>query len=185
MHGRRANSKKSKSVAGSLLLAHPALGDPDFRHAVILMSAHDKEGAMGVVLNRPTEKRLGSLNGEFALGPLAQVPVFAGGPVEERQLILVAWETQTAGFRLHFGIEALKAAECLAGGMHVRAFLGYSGWTSGQLENELNHNTWVVSEILEDVISHPQDESLWRRMLAAKGDEWRLLADEPDDSSQN
>ena len=67
MRGHRPTKKKTGNVAGSLLLAHPALQDPNFRHAVILMSEHNDEGAMGVVLNRPEEKRLGALSGDFAL----------------------------------------------------------------------------------------------------------------------
>jgi putative transcriptional regulator len=181
----RRRSAKQESVAGSLLLAHPALQDPNFRHAVILMSAHDGEGAMGVVLNQPLGKRLGEFSGDFALGPLAKVPVFKGGPVQDRQLIIAAWESRADGFRLHFGIEPPKAGQCLAEGMHVRAFLGYSGWSGGQLENELSRNTWVVSNIPEDLIRHAQDDTLWRVVLGAMGDEWRLLADEPDDPSGN
>ena len=185
MKGRRSKSKNPAGVAGSLLLAHPALKDPNFQHAVILMSEHDEEGAMGVVLNHPEGRKLGALNGDFAVGPLAQVPIFRGGPVQDRQLILVAWEIRDEGFRLHFGIEPDKAGQCLADGMEVRAFLGYSGWSAGQLEHELKHNTWVVADIPEDIVQPPHDKALWRRVLAAQGDEWRLLAEEPDDNSLN
>lgn len=181
----RRTTSKHQSVAGSLLLAHPSLREETFRHTVILMSAHDQEGAMGIVVNRPLDRRLGELNGEFALGPLAAVPVFQGGPVQPRQLILVAWETKTDGFRLHFGIEPLRAAECLGEGMQVRAFMGYSGWSAGQLDNELKHNTWVISAIPEDLLKPGPDPALWRRLLGAMGAEWQLLADEPEDPACN
>jgi len=184
MRERRVKSPR-QSVAGSLLLAHPSLHEETFRHTVILMSAHDPEGALGVVFNRPLGKRLGDLNGEFALGPLAPVPVYMGGPVQPQQLILAAWETKADGFRLHFGIEPLRAIECLAEGMQVRAFMGYSGWSAGQLDNELKHNTWVISAIPEELIKLDPDEELWRRLLGAMGEEWRLLADEPDDPARN
>ena len=71
-----------ETVAGSLLLAHPSLRDPNFRRSVVLMSLHNAEGAMGVVLNRPAGKRLAEVTGEFALTALARVPVFHGGPVQ-------------------------------------------------------------------------------------------------------
>ena len=58
---------------------------------------------MGVVLNRPLDKRLGELGGDFALGPLAGVPLFKGGPVQTEQLILAAWQAQPEGFQLHLG----------------------------------------------------------------------------------
>lgn len=184
MEGRRSSAHR-ESLAGSLLLAHPALKDANFRHAVILMSAHDREGAMGVVLNHPLHRKLGDLNGEFALGPLSRVPIYKGGPVKVEQLVIAAWEMHAEGFKLHFGIEPARAEECIAAGMEVRAFVGYSGWSGGQLESELKHNTWVVSEIPEDLIRHPQDDTLWRSVLGAVSDEWRLLADEPDDPARN
>jgi len=185
MERHRTHTKSKDSVAGTLLLAHPAMNDGNFHRAVILMSVHDKDGAMGVMLNRPADKKLGSLTGDFALGPLATVPVFHGGPVQDRQLILVAWESQPDGFRMHFGIEPDKASECLSEGMTVRAFLGYAGWTGGQLETELDRNTWVVAELPHDLITHEQDETLWRDVLGSQSVEWRLLADEPDDPALN
>ena len=150
------------------------------------MSVHNAEGAMGVVLNRPMGKRLGELNGEFALGPLASVPLYAGGPVQTEQLVLAAWQTRPDGFRLHFGIEPDKAAELLSEeGTHVRAFLGYSGWSPGQLENEMKQRTWIVADVPEDLLIHTQDETLWRTVLGREGVEWRLLANEPDDPTAN
>ncbi|MSU69669.1 MAG: YqgE/AlgH family protein [Opitutaceae bacterium] len=182
----RTKSAKPKSLAGSLLLAHPVLRDPNFRRTVILMSAHDKEGAMGVVLNRPVGRRLGELNGDFSLGPLASVPVFRGGPVQAEQLILAAWQTHDEGFKLYFGIEPEKAAQLAAEeAMHLRAFLGYSGWTGGQLEGELKQKTWVITSVPGDLLRHPQDDALWRAVLGGMSHEWRLLADEPEDPGRN
>ncbi len=183
---RERTTKSKVSLAGSLLLAHPAMRDPNFRRTVILMSEHNGDGAMGIVLNRPLGKRLGELNGEFALGPLAGVPIYRGGPVHPEQLLLAAWETREDGFRLHFGIEPAKAGQLLSEpGVVVRAFLGYSGWTGGQLENELKHNTWVVANIPGDLLEGAQDNTLWREILAREGDEWRLLAGEPEDPGRN
>ncbi len=183
---RERSTIPAQNLAGSLLLAHPSLRDPNFRRTVVLMSMHDGDGAMGVVLNRPTGKRLGDLNGAFALGPLAGVPLYHGGPVEDKQLILVAWEDQPEGFRMHFGIEPERAAGFLADGeTQVRAFLGYSGWSQGQLEQELKQRAWVVSEIPDDLLGQSADARLWQTILAREGDEWRLLADEPEDTSLN
>jgi putative transcriptional regulator len=173
-------------LAGSLLLAHPGMRDPNFRRSVILMSVHNAEGAMGVVLNRPLGKRLGELSGDFALGPLAGIPLFCGGPVQPEQLVLAAWQTRADGFRLHFGIEPDKALQLLAEeGTHVRGFLGYSGWSAGQLENEMKARTWVVADVPEDLLTHSQDESLWKTVLGREGAEWRLLAGEPEHPEMN
>lgn len=184
MRERRKVSRET--LAGSLLLAHPAMKDPNFRRSVILMSAHNAEGAMGVVLNRPLGKRLGELSGDFALGPLAGVPLYTGGPVQTEQLVLAAWQTRDDGFRLHFGIEPDKALQLIAeDDTHVRGFLGYSGWSAGQLENEMRMHTWVVADVPEDLLTHAQDESLWRIVLGREGAEWRLLANEPEDPAAN
>jgi putative transcriptional regulator len=174
------------SLAGSLLLAHPSLQDSNFRRSVILMSAHDAEGAMGVVLNRPAGRRLAQLSGDFALGPLADVPVYLGGPVEMERLMLAAWQSRDDGFQLHFGLEPDKARELLEReGVHLRGFLGYSGWSAGQLDGELARDTWVVEDVPEDLLDHPQNEVLWRKILGRKGGRWRLLADEPDELRWN
>src|ERR1043165_3338167 len=114
MRGRRKVARET--LAGSLLLAHPSLRDPNFRRCVVLMSAHNAEGAMGVVLNRPLGKRLGEVSGDFALGPLASVPLFTGGPVQTEQLVLAAWQIRDDGFRLHFGIQPDPAQQLLAEG---------------------------------------------------------------------
>lgn len=184
MRERRKTTRET--LAGTLLLAHPSMRDPNFRRSVVLMSAHNAEGAMGVVLNRPMGKRLGELSGDFALGPLAGVPLFTGGPVQTEQLVLAAWQVRDDGFRLHFGIEPDKAIALLEEqGTHVRGFLGYSGWSAGQLENEMKLRTWIVADVPEDLLSHSQDDSLWRTVLGREGAEWRLLADEPEHPEAN
>jgi putative transcriptional regulator len=182
----RESHVTKETMAGSLLLAHPALRDPNFRRCVVLMSVHNAEGAMGVVLNRPMSKRLGELSGDFALSPLAGVPLFNGGPVQTDQLVLVAWQVHPEGFRLHFGIDPERAGQLIGEeGAQVRGFLGYSGWSPGQLENEMRVQTWIVADVPEDLLTHSQDESLWRTVLGREGAEWRLLANEPDQPDLN
>jgi putative transcriptional regulator len=183
----RSHGEKSpESLAGSLLVAHPALRDANFRHVVVLMTAHGPEGAMGVIVNRPLERSLRELGGDFALGPLAAVPLFNGGPVQKEQLILAGWRTQPHGFQLHLGIDPQKAASLFdTEGVSLRAFLGYAGWSAGQLENELKSGSWIVADAPTDLFAHPADESLWRTILSGEGEEWRLLADEPDDPEVN
>ena len=178
----------SEYLAGSLLLAHPSLRDENFRRSVVLLSSHDQEGAVGVVLNRPLGLPLSDVDPVFALGPLSKVPVFSGGPVHPEQLLLCAWRIlpDEGGFRLHFGLDPSKAEELMAAhDLHFRAFLGYSGWSAGQLEKELEHHTWVVTGIPGDLGSYRPGEGLWRELLAGIDHEWKLLADEPDDPSAN
>ncbi len=178
--------KSVESLAGSLLLAHPVLRDPNFRRTAVLMSTHGPEGAMGVVLNRPTGQRLGELKGDFALGPLASTPIFTGGPVQTDQLILAAWQAREDAFQLHFGIDPEKAAQLMTQeDARLRAFLGYSGWSAGQLENELESGTWIIASPPADLFERPMHETLWRTLLTDEGDQWRLMVDEPDEPGKN
>lgn len=185
---REHHSTDNKAHAGSLLLAHPSMRDKNFRRAVVLLSAHDEKGAMGIVLNRPLGKRLGQLNAEFALSPLSAVPLFEGGPVQTEQLLLCAWKfhADQSGFQLMFGLDPQKAAELQAEeGTHLRAFLGYAGWTGGQLESELSQSAWVVTPLVPKLMDEKPDETLWRTILTELNHDWKLLVDEPDDPSLN
>jgi putative transcriptional regulator len=184
----RRKTTKSDTLAGQLLLANPALRDPHFKRSVILLSAHSEEGAMGVVLNRPLGKQLAELNGSFALGPLAGVPLYCGGPVEPEQLIIVSWQWLKAedAFQLHFGIEPDKAAELIGTpGITVRAFLGYAGWSKGQLEGEMQRDTWFTSTVEGEQLDRADGTDLWRGLLGALDPDLKLLADEPEDPSVN
>jgi len=183
---RAARKVPQESLAGSLLLAHPSLRDSNFRRTVVLMTAHGPDGAMGVIVNRPLQKRLGDLGGDFVLGPLADVPVFEGGPVQTEQLILAGWRAQPHGFQLHMGIDPEKAGLLFAEeGAQIRAFLGHAGWTGGQLEDELKRQSWIVTDAPPDLFTQQTDQALWRLFLGREGALWRILADEPDDPGVN
>jgi putative transcriptional regulator len=186
----RTTRTECPSVAGSLLLAHPDLQDGNFRRTVVLISAHSEaDGALGVIVNRPLEQTLGEAHGEFAYGPLANVRLYCGGPVAKEQMLLSAWQwnRETGVFRLHFGISAEKAAELLESepGTEVRGFLGYSGWTSGQLENELQQKSWVLAPIDSPNFQVEQGDGLWKHLLARVKPELLFRAEAPEDPSMN
>lgn len=184
----KERGKSVRSFAGQLLLASPAMKDPNFRRTVILMSAHDGEGAMGAVLNRPAGRTLGVLNPEFAPTALGQLPVFRGGPVETDKLILAAWQTRDdlGEFQLNFGLEPNRALELLGTqGVTVRAFLGYAGWGKGQLENEMRHQTWFTASVTDYNLGSEEGIGLWRLILGSMGPEMKLQAEEPEDPGMN
>jgi putative transcriptional regulator len=184
----RRTGASSNSLAGQLLLAHPALRDPNFKRTVILLSVHNPDGAMGVVLNRPLDKQLGELNAEFAVGPLAGIPVYSGGPVSPDQLIIVSWQwlkTENA-FQLHFGVDPENATGMIGTpGITFRAFLGYSGWSKGQLENEMKRDTWFATTVEGEQLDQRDGTALWRSILGSLDPELKLLANEPDDPTAN
>lgn len=184
----RRTARKSTSMAGQLLLAHPVLRDPSFRKTVVLLSSHNEEGAMGVVLNRPLGKQMGELNSEFAFGPLAGVPLYYGGPVEPEQLIIVTWHWIPAeqAFQLHFGVEVEQATAMMGQlGVTMRAFLGYAGWTKGQLEQEMKHDAWVLTPVEGDWLIKLDGVPLWRSLVTHADPELKVLADAPDDPTVN
>jgi putative transcriptional regulator len=184
----RRTMKNRESLAGQLLLAHPVLRDGNFRRTVILLSAHNEEGAMGVVLNRPLDKQLGEINAEFASSQLAGVPVYFGGPVDPDQLIIVSWQwlEHEGAFQMHFGIDPDQAAELVGTpGLVLRAFVGYSGWSKGQLEEELLRDTWFVTNIEGDQLEKAEGIRLWQSILGGMTPELKLLADEPEDPTLN
>ena len=178
-------------LAGSLLLAHPAMKTGAFRRSVILLPAHDKNGSMGIVLNQPLHKRVGEVCGEFAFNSLSEVPVFSGGPVASDKLMFCAWRMheQGIGFQLMFGIDPDKAmAMQYSQGTQLRAFFGYAGWEAGQLEHELRQNTWLVVPLLPNLIGEidtAAGDALWCNILGKLGAHWQVMAGEPDDPQLN
>lgn len=184
----RRTARKFSSLAGQLLLAHPVLQDPNFRRTVVLLSSHNDEGAMGVVLNRPLSRQMGELNSDFALSPLAGVPLYLGGPVEPEQLIIVTWHwiPKEQAFQLHFGVEVEQAQELIGlPGITMRGFLGYAGWTKGQLENEMKHDTWLATPVEGDWLIKQDGVPLWKGLISHVQPELRVLADAPDDPTVN
>lgn len=176
------------SLAGSLLVAHPAMLDPNFRHSVILLSAHSIElGGMGVVVNVPLNKTMGEFDVKYADGPLANVPMYLGGPTGQQGIMLIAWEwlEHNSVFKLHFGISQEQAAELLESDdkLEIKAFLGHTAWTKGQLESELYKHAWFLSSVKNMLIS-PTAGGLWKDILAKIKPELLFLVD-PEDPSLN
>jgi putative transcriptional regulator len=179
----------SENYSGTLLVSHPALLDPNFKRTVVMLSAHSKEdGALGVILNRPMKKCLGEIEEKFAFGPLAHIPIYEGGPVATDQILLVAWtwsESESV-FKLFFGIDPNRAAELMEyTGATVRAYQGYSGWSGGQLEGEMEIESWIPSQVKSRFVDEFDGDSLWKKFLLELGPKYQLDANAPEDPSVN
>src|SRR5262244_603629 len=125
----------SRSFAGSLLVAHPNMLDPNFRRTVLFISEHDpSQGALGVIINRPLDRQVADLVTETPPAGLAEVPVFLGGPVGKNQLMFAAFEWQKGkGLKLNHNIAFDgESDECPKNQLTVCAFVGYAGWGAGQ-----------------------------------------------------
>lgn len=182
-------SQFSENYSGTLLISHPRMLDPNFKRTVVLLSAHSKEeGALGVVLNRPTQKCLGEIEEKFTFGPLAQVPIYEGGPVATDQILLVAWTWSPSDsvFKLFFGIDPDRASELMEYSQAtVRAYQGYSGWSGGQLEVEMEEDSWIVSQVKDQFVDGLDGDSLWQKFLLDQGPKYQLDAQAPEDPSLN
>ncbi|MFP4166722.1 MAG: YqgE/AlgH family protein [Opitutales bacterium] len=183
------NEQGTGGYAGSLLVAHPTLADPNFRRSVILLTVHSaEEGALGVVLNRPMGKTLGEYDTNLQEPDLANVPLYVGGPVANNQMILVAWKwaEEIGRFNLFFGIDAERAKALVRedASVQLRGFIGHAGWTEGQLEAEIEQGAWLVMPLSPEV-EQRQGVDVWRALLASVGPEMEILAREPDDPSKN
>ena len=175
--------------AGSLLLAHPRLLDPNFCRTVTLLSVHsEREGSVGVILNRAIGQTLGEYDPDLAKSTLASVPLFLGGPVATDQLILVAWKwsAEEGTFKLYFGIDDEKAQSIIEEdpSFQFRGFLGHAGWTKGQLDAELNQGSWVLTGCLAALKGEPSEID-WCDLLCQERPELGFLANAPDDTSLN
>lgn len=180
------------SLAGQLLVATPALADPNFERSVVLLLDHGDEGALGVVLNRPTPVDVSEVLEPWAA--LAGDPgvVFQGGPVAldaALALAVVPGDGALGWRRVHgsIGVVDLDAPpEVLAADVGaLRIFAGYAGWGAGQLEGELEEGSWYVVDSEPGDVSAPRPEGLWRSVLRRQRGELALLATYPDDPSLN
>ncbi len=178
----------SPSLAGSFLIAHPALSDPNFRKSVIILPDHSPtEGSLGLILNRPTGKVVGDMLADKPLGRLSRVPVLEGGPVGTDQLIFAAfrWHPQKQLLECRHHIP-LDEAERLAAAQRytVRAFVGYAGWSSGQLEGELAQRAWLVRKAdQDDLLEIERAPLIWRELTGTFGPWFKMVAEAPDDPS--
>ncbi len=176
-----------QNLAGLLLIAHPNMLDPNFRRSVLFISAHDDEGAMGVILNRPLDKQVADLVGDAPPQGLADVPVFLGGPVGKNQLMFAAFEWENGnGLKLNHNVNVEEAHERVEDDpASIRAFVGYAGWNAGQLEAEMKQNTWILQKPSRAALTLDHLPQLWFEIMRGLGPWYKLLAAAPDDPSLN
>lgn len=179
----------SISIAGHLLIAHPTLLDPNFRKSVLFISTNDpQEGSFGLMLNRPAGRTVGEILPEKELGALGRVPVFLGGPVSTDQLVFASfrWHAETERLECQHHLVIEEAIQTLHDeSVTVRAFVGYAGWSKGQLEAEMAHRSWLLAKAAPDMLEPERCPTLWRDITSAYGPWFKLLAEAPDDPRLN
>ena len=185
------NSPLSKGV---FLVATPSLRDPNFRQTVILLCEHGPEGALGVVVNRPTAMLISEA--------LPQVPIlegqrhvlFAGGPVQTNQVVILYQLSQKPtdthhvfdGVYLGGNMEALeRVLQVPTESDFFRAYAGYSGWGAGQLENEMKTGSWITLPADPMVVFQKEPSRIWSDIMLSLGKQYQIYAQMPADPHLN
>lgn len=172
-------------ATGKLLIAEPFLSDPNFARSVILLCEHGEEGTVGFILNRATELTLGDLLPELYT-PLLKV--YQGGPVQLDTLHMLHRSPQ------HFGGNEILPGVFWGGSyealqdsilhndyqpIDLRLFVGYAGWSPGQLKKELDEGSWIVTDLSEEILFETEAENIWREAIKSLGEKYAYLANLP------
>ena len=179
--------------AGELIVATPLLLDPNFAQAVILIIDHDDDGALGVVLNRPSGLPVGAVLPMWAGAVTDPDLVFAGGPVAPDSALALALSLgpgPAVGFKRLVGDYGLvdldgEPSAVLPDLVGVRIFSGYAGWGTGQLEAEIDEGSWYVVSAQPSDLLNPQPEQLWRSVLRRQPGELAYVGNYPRDATMN
>lgn len=184
-----------RSLEGRLLVASPQLLDPNFTRTVLLLLNHDEDGALGVVLNRPSTMSVAEVLPGWSSAVARPERLFGGGPVAGDSALAVAvplgaGPQPSSGFQplSHgYGLVDLDASPQdlmpdLAG---VRVFAGYAGWGADQLEGEIEEGSWFVVDARPADVLTEAPERLWRDVLRRQGCPLAYVATFPDDPTMN
>lgn len=178
------------SLRGQLLIASPQLVDPNFERTVVLITEHGEEGAMGIVLNRPSEAEVSSVIPD--LEPVVgSEPIFVGGPVQPEALVVLgefsnpekaAWIVVADVGLVSAQAELEELPEAVRRG---RVYAGFSGWGPEQLEAEVAEEAWIIEPPLPTELFPEDPTNLWSDVLERMGGEYALVARMPEDPSLN
>jgi len=177
---------------GRLLISEPFLPDPNFERTVVLLCEHNEEGSFGFVLNKPAIVKVNEVMDELKN---FEHPIFIGGPVQQDTLHFIHRNTEIeAGAEVRTGIywggnfenvlflsdtEQLRVEQ-------IRFFLGYSGWSAGQLEEELDQNSWIVCDfVTEELMFETEPANMWKKALGNMGGRFSVYANYPVDPNLN
>lgn len=178
---------------GVMLIAMPTLLDPNFRQTVVLICEQGAQGAMGLVLNRPTTVPLSTIYPDAAKLYGREDPVYAGGPVQTNAMMMLYQGEPIP--TVHSVLEDVH----LTGDLHllqtlgrpvghdlrIRFYLGYAGWASGQLEMEIRAGAWRLLPCDSKIVFDEDPLRIWPRLMQNLGQEWAVYADMPPDPRLN
>jgi putative transcriptional regulator len=180
-------------AAGRLLISEPFMMDPNFKRSVIFLTEHSDEGTLGYVLNHASEYMLGDVLPDTSY---SEMPVYVGGPVANNTLHFIhrCPDKIQGGIEIWDGVywggdyDQVKRliSDYQLKEEEIRFFAGYSGWTPGQLETEIEENTWIVANKFNAEILFTNDEqNLWREVVIGLGQKYAHIANFPENPMLN
>ena len=183
-----AMTKDTLIKTGQILIAEPFMADPYFRRAVVLLCSHDDEdGSIGFILNKGIAMTVNDLVSDF---PHFEGEVFYGGPVQTDTLHYVhnVGDLLDDSVKLAPGVwwggDFAQLKFLISSGLlepsNIRFFIGYSGWSSGQLDEEMNTGSWVTGEMDPNYVFKTSPRRLWSQAMHNKGDVFEVIADMPE-----
>ena len=179
-------------AGGVLLIAEPFLKDPNFLRTVVFLCEHNAEGSFGFVINRLFEHTLDELVPELEGYP---IPVFYGGPVQETSIHLLHQVPdkvpggQEIASGIYWGGDFDFVVDMIKNGdpdvEKIRFYLGYSGWSEGQLQEEIAEKTWLTVQGNPDMVFKTQHEEIWKKALRMLGGDYEMMIHFPIDPQLN
>jgi len=181
-----------KITAGTLLVAEPFMLDPNFKRSVVLLCEHNNQGTTGFILNKPLEMQIQELVPDF---PESKASVHIGGPVGMDSLHFIhnvgdlLDQSQEVCPGVYWGGDFEKLRFLMENGVirddNVKFFVGYSGWSEGQLEEELKEGSWLTEEMDANYLFKVKPFVMWQTVLHNKGNIYTVIAQMPDAVSLN
>ncbi|RXQ96817.1 YqgE/AlgH family protein [Ancylomarina salipaludis] len=188
----RFGSNDVKPAKGKVLIAEPFLEGRYFKRSVVLLTEFSEDGAVGFVLNKPTHLNINELLTDL---DVFESEVFVGGPVQNNQIYYLHTvpELIPNSFQifdnLYWGGDFAILKELVYNKKierdQIRFFAGYSGWSAGQLEDEIKENSWLVSSLGMKEIMAVNNDDIWQKALTQLGGNYKVWANFPKDQSMN
>jgi putative transcriptional regulator len=185
-------AEKQKYLKGQLLLDSGQLRGSFFQRTVVLICQHDAEGAFGLVLNRTTGNNVGEMIVADLPDVLKSRPLYLGGPVQPSALSFLHSDTFVADANVmpnlslgHSVDDLAELGESFSPTRKLKLFAGYAGWSPGQLEDEMKRKAWLTHPASLELVFDTAPEQLWQEILRRKGWKYKILAQSPEDLSQN